>query len=504
MQKKLIIHNLPELYRREVIASARAGIPTVNCEGQSIQAYAGAILKDYKTGRGESPGEADNSTQMGIMLACVLELAGNNKLTYFNESMLDNGTVRQLLTDIKILRMEEKLDDLKDSNEAKLKDVYEIALAYIDKLYALKLYDSVRILEECTELISCGSIDVPAEIIAIYRDTYDNLSEKEKKLWKAITAGKAVEVIEISEVNSQESKRDSQKQFFKVFGLHNEIHAVVKDVIARGIPWEQVQVVASSAAGFYPLMTYLQGLGIPYCMPEGISERYSFAASHIEKYLKNPANFILDSEGNVRIRDVFERLAKQLEEIARIPKLMKTSAATLYNKASVCRQSMECYDFNIDYYLATRLVENILLGGSIVEDNKEEGAIYISSLAATEIAFRPYVYLIGFESKKYPPVSMQSPVLLDEERNDIGLPDRYCSTKQSEEIEKHLDRILNSDAKCITFSYVSFDTVNMRELNPSAIYQKELKDSGCKERIFGFAEESVTDILEAREWLLQA
>jgi hypothetical protein len=153
------------------------------------------------------------------------------------------------------------------------------------------------------------------------------------------------------------------------------------------------------------------------------------------------------------------------------------------------------------------MIKGILLGGSIIDDKqKEEGAVYIASLTRTETAFRPYVYLIGFESRNYPGGSTQSPVLLDKEKTDIGLPDWYLSDYHQKDLEKHLDRIMSSDVKQITISYVSFDTVNMREQNPSAFYKKELIRSGEAERehSFDFGERTADDILEAREWILQA
>ena len=500
IQKKLVIYHSDELYKRETAMGAKAGVASVNCEGQHLLAFARVKLREYKIGLGEHFDEVDSSTQIGIMLACVLDLARKKALSYFKESMLDSGTVKQLLADIEILRMEDKLDCLKGSTDSKHNDVSIIAETYIERLRKLKLYDSIQILEESTELIRAGEIRIEYECLAIYRDVLDTCSHKERILWDAISSGRTCEIIDMAIL---EESCKPERQFFKVFGLHNEIHAVVKDVIARGIPWEQVQVVTSNTAGFYPLMTYLEGLGIPYCMPEGISEKYCYAASHIQTYLDNPANFLIDSHGSVNTGEVFSGLADRLEKVAANPKLPLPSVLTLLNKAALCRKSMACYDFEADYYVVVKLVQNILLGGKSLEDQKEEGALYVGSLSHTELAFRPYVYLIGFEARNYPGDNTQSPILLDEEMRSMGLSEQYLSGKRREESEKKLQRIVASATKLVTISYVSYDTVNMREQNPSAFYQKERGKTAGKERLFGFAEENRTDILEAREWLLQ-
>ena len=293
------------------------------------------------------------------------------------------------------------------------------------------------------------------------------------------------------------------KQFFRVFGLHNEIHAVVKDVIAKGIPWEQVQIVTSTGAGFYPLITYLQKLDIPYCLPEGVSERYGYAASHIQTYLDNPANFEIDSKGNVNTGAVLEGLAKRLEGAAGNEKLPQSTVSSLIKKASVCRRNAACCDFGANYYVVVKMLTHMLLGGTVVEDRKEGGAIYIASLSHTEVGFRPYVYLMGFEAQNYPGDNPQSPVLLDEEMEQMGLPEERMSGKRREQLEEKLKRIMTSEVEALTISYVSYDTVNMREQNPSSFYQQALKESRATERLFGFAEKQYSDILEAREWLLQ-
>ncbi|MGN0438047.1 MAG: hypothetical protein ACI4F4_05935 [Lachnospiraceae bacterium] len=500
MQKKLVLYHSAEIYKRECAASARKGIPTVNCEGQYLTDFARMILKEYRIGRGEYFEEVEKATGLGIMLACALELVRKKKLSYFKQSMLDSGTIRQLLTDIEVLRMENCLDKIADAENEKLRDVSIIAQVYMERLRQLHLYDNVTILEDATTLIASGKLIVDGDVIGTYTDALDEYSAKENDFWKVLCKDKNAVMLTINEAKT---KSAPDKQFFRVFGLHNEIHAIVKDVIAKGIPWEQVQIVASTNAVFYPLITYLQKLDIPYCLPEGVSEQYSYAASHIQTYLDNPANFEIDSEGNVNTGAVFEGLAKRLEKAAGNGKLPQSAVASLINKASVCRKNASCYDFEANYYVVVKMIEHMLLGGSFVEDKKEAGAVYIASLSHTEMGFRPYVYLMGFESQNYPGDHPQSPILLDEEMEQIGLPKRRMSGRPGEQLEEKLKRIIASDVKGITISYVSYDTVNMREQNPSAFYQQALKESGATERLFGFAEERYSDILEAREWLLQ-
>lgn len=499
-KKKLVISGSKELYKRECEASARAGIASVNCESMSLTLLAKDLFKDYKIGLGEKFEEIDKPTQMGLMLASALDLARNKKLVYFRESMLDGGTVKQLLNDIGILRLEAALEAVKDSADPKLRDVYTLANAYIERIDKLNLYDNVKILNEAIRLISEKKIDTYAKVIAIYKDDLDELSFIEHNFFDAITSAKEVIILETEETNVELS---SEKQFFRVFGLHNEIHAIVKDIINRKLPLEQVQIVASTSSGFYPLITYLQKLNILYCLPEGISEQYSYVATQIQIYIKNPANFEIDSEGNVDIKAVFEGLADRLEVVSSRNNLPQPIVVSLLGKASICRKNMESYAFEANYNVVVKLIESMLIGGNCTEENSEEGALFISSLNYAEVGFRPYIYMMGFESRNYPGGINQSPILLDIEMDVLGLPKHYKSDYRREKQEAKLNRIISSNAKVITMSYVSYDTVNMREQNPSAFLQRILKNSGCKERLYGFSEVDKEMILEVREWILQ-
>jgi McrBC 5-methylcytosine restriction system component len=499
MDNKLVIYDSAELYKREVIEANHNGIPVANCDGMNLISLAGKLLKDYKIEKGEAFIEADKALLLGIMMSTVFELIREGKLHYFKETMIDGGTVSQLLKDIDILRVENKLDVIKDSKDLKLANLYMIAESYGSKIN--DIYDDAKIFSEASGLAVAGSISCEYDVIAIYKDAYDKLSDSEKNFWKNYVKEKEFFIIDS---DSESSKGKAPKQFFKVFGLHNEIHAVVKDVLRKKIPWEQVQIVTADPAGYYPMVTYLKQLDIPYCLPEGLSEEYSFEASLVKNVIDNPAYFDIDSEGNINAKEMYTALADNLKKLAGNGKFPSNTVTVLFSKASVCSHNAEYSDYKANYHILSRMIKGILLGGSIVDDKqKEEGAVYIASLTRTETAFRPYVYLIGFESRNYPGGSTQSPVLLDKEKSDVGLPDWYLSDYHQKDLEKHLDRIMSADVKQITISYVSFDTVNMREQNPSAFYKKELTESGEAERCFDFGEKTTDDIVEAREWILQ-
>lgn len=501
MEKKLVIFHSAELFKREIAEFNHDGIPSVNCDGQYILSLAKAMLKAYKLDNEELFSEADSSMKMGIMMAAVLELIRKNKLSYFEEKMIDGGTVRRLLTDINVLRAEGKINEIKGSLDLKFADLSLISDLYVDKLEKMGLYDECKILSELTDLIKSQKVACDYEAVAIYEDALKMLSAKEKEFWNAYTYDIKVEFIE--RYGSQ-GKNTPGRQFFKVFGLHNEIHAVIKDVLSKGIPFEQVQIVASSTDGFYPMMTYLQQLDIPYCIPEGISEEYGFSAFTIQSYVNNKANFIIDNDGNVKLSEVFAGLADRLERMASSPNLPQNRADDLLNKASICKRCMNCYDFDANYHMVSCMIHGILLGGNVTDTCDEGGALYIASLGYTEKVFRPYIYLLGFEARSFPGVIIQSPVLLDDDIKSMNLPERYLSKYAQEVLIEHMNRVIESDAKLITVSYVSYDTVNMREQNPSAFYQELKNASGKKEKLFGFGDKDVTTILEAREWIVNS
>ena len=499
-QKKLVIYNSDELYNRECALCAEDDVPVINCEGEYLLSVARNIVVKYYAVLGKWFEEIDENNQAGMIMALALKLIHENKLSYFKESMIDSGTAQQVTTDINILRREKKLDRLQNHTDSKLSDIYIIASDYIKTIESDEVLDSVSILKKAIEALDRDISYLNADLVTIYDDAYNEFSCLEKEFYAKLINNKS----NLGNIISSSSipKKQPQKSLFKVFGLNNEIHAVVKDVLKKGIPWERVQLVVCNTDRLYPMITYLKELNIPYYLPEGVTEQYEYISAYIRRYLENRANFDFD-KNKVNIRISFQSLAEKLKERANNGKIPENQVITFLNKAEICDKNARLYEFNADYNVAIKFMNDVLLGEMTHEKSKtESGSLYIASLMKTETIFRPHVYFLGFEARNYPGSHMQSSVLLDKDMKELGLDERYMSTGKSQKEVERVKRLLESDAEYITISYVSYDSVHMREQNPSSVYQEELQSNHIQENKFGFTAANKDDVMELREWVL--
>ena len=637
MQAKYIIANHHDRIRQDIKkctqprkdrqGNVQPGKAVVNMYPFTVQELAAKMLEERMSQLGQKYQIMSPVQEASLMLEVLAEQQQSNQLSYFKEkNVLEMNTAKQMVADLKLIRMNGGLEPLKNYKEnAKYQDLFTLGCVYVEKQNKQNLYDSVRVIEQAIEL--WNELENPEpKLLGIYADL--EVSQLEKDYLNMISNNNPV-FLKIPWIEGKEPPEKAWKReekyyaeteglgsvyetecetrelaykaftFIKSYGLHNEIKGVVKEILSKKLRYEEVQIITCKEDNNKIMVDYLEKLSIPYCMKQGISGKYSAVYSIVsdmfaymeqgqnieifKKILRNPA-MSSPEKGEIKVSKpmlckIVEKgvilgnefkPAKQIREELKEPSLEgknehdikeernklaidfitemikeihaifdtttqadflhsiagfllkyvgKMYRAEGYQFAGACKQSAIVFGDSLNHQNTMesrkKLVLHILEGEHICKKTQEQGSILISSLDAIAVASRPHVYLVGQNGKDFPGTFRESPVLLDKERIELGLLADLVS-KEEERKKYHLLQVLSSnDIDTLTISYVYYDTVHMREQNPSSFYQKlwmeckakekekkekgEIAESELKEKEVGFAELEKEQILEKRE-----
>lgn len=427
----------------------------------------------------------------------LLEEKEANLKYFIGENRRVLGTAKQLAKVIDMLRLEGGYDELEQSSEDKLSDIFTLAKAYEECGY----YDRVQaILDAIEHTAEWAKNQVPNVRIGVY--DYDRLSAKERVLLELVAQelDGVVEKLEYSDAIADAAyEKHGPKQFFKVYGNNNEIKAVVKDIMRRrksgeDITFDQVQIIACNDAGFIGMQSFLEILEIPYYMPEGISGKYTLEYSKAAQFLKERNNVCFERTGLTSICDeVIERYqnkSKYNKLVAEVKNIKKNLPKEFFGR------------FEDMSNLLLGMLESI----RIKDNDDKKGALLITTLSATECASRKYVYMTGFSSADYNSNSSQMAVLLDDEMVALSEEYKKYSVAEGDRLDREkIDRIIFSNKADVTLSYIYFDTINMREQNPAGFYVKCVDLAGMdinQIRTIGYEASGPEDVLTKEEFYL--
>ena len=148
----------------------------------------------------------------------------------------------------------------------------------------------------------------------------------------------------------------------------------------------------------------------------------------------------------------------------------------------------------------------VLIEALSVQSNREaEDAILCTSFSTAGLITRPYVYVIGLDADRFPLKANESPVLLDQERQNLGLTFGMSTSVEKNSIYRLLESLAGK-IKRVVFGYNYFDTVGIKEKNASSFYNRLLeiqqvdKKSLAKSGFIGTSK----NILQEKEYYLFA
>jgi len=147
----------------------------------------------------------------------------------------------------------------------------------------------------------------------------------------------------------------------------------------------------------------------------------------------------------------------------------------------------------------------ILEGQSVRASSEFEDAILGTSFFSAGYVTRPYVYVIGLDAARFPIKANESPVLLDAERQSMGMDFDLSTSAESRSIYGLLES-LSGNIKQLMLGYNYFDTVGIKEKNASSLYNRFLENQGMDKKTIhksGFIGDP-KDILEEKEYYIFA
>lgn len=148
----------------------------------------------------------------------------------------------------------------------------------------------------------------------------------------------------------------------------------------------------------------------------------------------------------------------------------------------------------------------VLIEALSVQSSREaEDAILCTSFSTAGVITRPYVYVIGLDADRFPLKANESPVLLDQERQNLGLTFGMSTSVEKNSIYRLLESLAGK-IKRVVFGYNYFDTVGIKEKNASSFYNRLLEIQQVDKKSLeksGFIGTS-KNILEEKEYYLFA
>lgn len=115
-------------------------------------------------------------------------------------------------------------------------------------------------------------------------------------------------------------------------------------------------------------------------------------------------------------------------------------------------------------YQLRRVIGQLRVGNK----SSKPGHLHVDSCGSSRYLYRRYVYCIGLDNSRFPGMVAENPVLLDVERKNMGNVTR--PTQMPAQRLMNMLQLLPNLQSDITFSYTSFDTVENREMFPSALF----------------------------------
>jgi RecB family exonuclease len=175
---------------------------------------------------------------------------------------------------------------------------------------------------------------------------------------------------------------------------------------------------------------------------------------------------VADGKGTVLLSDLCRAVMEFVESFARISDELDGEA-----KAAVVARLEETAKLSsqkLPYADALSRIEMLVREERVGASSPAEGCIHLSSYRCGGRSGRAHTFVVGCDSQLFPGMSLQNPVLLDEEAEAIGGE----MMRSSEHLKENLYRMASLLASlngrvCLSFS--SFDILENRESFPSSV-----------------------------------
>jgi ATP-dependent helicase/nuclease subunit B len=162
---------------------------------------------------------------------------------------------------------------------------------------------------------------------------------------------------------------------------------------------------------------------------------------------------------------------------------------------------------------AIKRLEDLVSGIRVGRSNPKPGAIHVTGYRQGLWVFRENTFVVGLDAHKFPGQLREDPILLDVERQNLGLG--FLQRKyQVRENLYDMVHLLSALPGNVTLSYSSFDTVDNRDVFPSPLLLQYYRlKTGEKTKDYSqllqsltdkkaFVPKNLTDVLDPNEYWL--
>jgi RecB family exonuclease len=289
--------------------------------------------------------------------------------------------------------------------------------------------------------------------------------------------------------------------FFKAYGDYNEVKEVLRQVIQKRLPFDHVLIAAPAAEPYSQLCLQLIqqytcdneaqdefpvtfGAGLPLLLssaPKLLMLLLDWVESGYQEDRLNAIGTsglvdwreeltaMIPPSAKESPKELLSSLTAIIKEHGRMrtydPTLLKLDTAGF--SATLLALNMAVED-DADRPTVLQSLRNRLKDIRILRESPAPGRIHLTTYQQAAWIERQEVFVVGLGAANFPGGTAEDPLLLDSERK------RTAPLRQStERLEMNIHQMynfLNSVTGNLTCSYANFDTEEMRESYPSALY----------------------------------
>ncbi len=146
-------------------------------------------------------------------------------------------------------------------------------------------------------------------------------------------------------------------------------------------------------------------------------------------------------------------------------------------------------------------LETVLRETRVLGLGPRPGCLHVANIWSGGHSERPYTFIVGLDSGRFPPVGAQDPVLLDGERQSLS-EHLATSIQRREQVMQQFARLLARLRGRVTLSYSSRDLVDDFETFPSNVILQQLANKDESPPVCSFAPTCEERSLSETEWWL--
>ena len=459
-----------------------------------------------------------NSNFVSVIIYFILKKAECNKeLKFFKDRMITLSLSREIWKNLELLRKNTALDsnvfneNLRFNDLKLLNNKLDEELEKLSNKLDMLIFDESKLFKSSIDILNRKDVFLPYNNIIFKKYNLNELSIIEKEFLTSFSNRIGSDIDDIFLLNTYEIEALPQVikniNFSSSYGIHNEIHGVIKDILEKQIQFSDAEIIFTNNNELKLAKKELERLKIPYKSTLGNNgldtEEYSilkaifdidefeFSPHRAEIKLLGYKSYKNYKKNNKKLPSFFDYLMNKRqnidvyckefikETISFISECFDSDVATLF---VISLNEYVSYIDDRDKDKLSNLKELVMdiLGNINIPSVENIGDSYLllGALSSLPPEVRENVYILGLDSNNFKSSISDSPILTDSEKLLLGVRDtdfnmsKKIYNRKERKLLEFLSLISNNKNLHLTLSYVSFDSVNIKEANQSSFYMR--------------------------------